>query len=167
MNMQNSRLRERYRFLDYLYYTSLLAVPFFTAFYAIFNRSVTWFFLYIVMCLLAMTLLYRYYCSHCPHYTREGRTTRCMFFWGVPKFFRRRPGPLGFLDKSIAFAAPAVVIIFPIYWLFQQPALLVIYILSLLVFFATLRRNECRRCTFFDCPVNKVPDDLKSQFQNQ
>jgi len=163
MNTQNSRLRERYRFLDFLYYTSLLAVPFFTAFYAIYNLSAAWLGVYVVVCLICVALIYRHYCSHCPHYTREGKTTQCVFFWGVPKFFQRRPGSLGFLDKSIAFAAPAVVIIFPLYWLFQQPGLLVIYILSLLVFFATIRRNECRRCIFFDCPVNKVPDELKSQ----
>jgi hypothetical protein len=162
MNTPHSPLRENYAFSDFLYYTALTAVPFFTAFYAIFKHSTAWLGLYILLCLLSTTIIYRYYCTHCPHYTREGKTTKCMFFWWMPKFFQPRPGPLRFLDKSIAIIVPAVMIMFPLYWLFQQPGLLVIFILSLIVFFVTIRRNECIRCIYFDCPVNKVAEDLKA-----
>lgn len=161
MNMQHSQLRGRYSFADFLYYTALAAVPFFTAVYAIFKQSTIWLALYILLCLLSITLIYRYYCTHCPHYTREGKFTKCMFFPGMPKFFQPRPGPLGFLDKTIAFIVSVVVIIFPLYWLFQQLGLLVIFLLSLIVFLVTIRRNECSRCIYFDCPVNKVAEDLK------
>jgi hypothetical protein len=162
MNMSHAQLRERYSFSDYLYYTILMAVPFFTAFYAIFNRSTAWLILYVLLCLSAIAIVYRYYCTHCPHYTREGKTTKCMFFWGIPKFFQGRPGPLGFLDKTLSIAAAVVVIVFPLYWLFQQPGLLVIFILSLTIFMVTIRRNECGRCIYFDCPANKAPKDLKT-----
>jgi hypothetical protein len=161
MDIQHPQLRKRYSFSDFLYYTAFAAVPFFTAFYAIFNRSTGWFVFYFLLCLFSATLLYRYYCTHCPHYTREGRLTKCMFFPGMPKFFQPRPGPLGFLDKTIVFIASAVVIILPLFWLFQQPGLLIIFILSLSVFWVTIRRNECVRCIYFDCPVNKVAQDLK------
>jgi hypothetical protein len=162
MTMPHDHLRKRYTFSDFLYYTALAAVPFFTAFYAIFKQSTIWLALYILLCLLSITLIYRYYCTHCPHYTGEGKFTKCMFFPGMPKFFHPRPGPLGFLDKGIAFIASAIMIIFPLYWLFQQPGLLVIFLLSLIVFLVTIRRNECNRCIYFDCPVNKVAEDLKS-----
>lgn len=155
-------LRERYTLMDFLYYTTLLTVPVFTAFYAISKDSTGWLILYIFLCIAATALIYRFYCSHCPHYTREGRATRCMFFWGMPKFFKPQPGPLGFLDKTLAVISPAVVFIFPLYWLFQHMGLLVIFALSLIAFLSTVRRNECRRCIYFNCPVNTVPEDLKS-----
>jgi len=161
MNMLHTQLRERYSFSDFLYYTTFAAVPFFTAFYAVSNRSTTGLVLYIIVCLLSLAIIYKFYCTHCPHYTREGKTTKCMFVWWMPKFFQRRPGSLGFLDKGITFIASLAVIIFPLYWLFQQPGLLVIFILSLIVFLVTIRRNECSRCIYFDCPVNKVAEDLK------
>ena len=80
MDMQNSPLRERYTFIDYLYYTTLMAIPVFTAFYAISNHSMGWLIFYIVLCIAAVAVIYRFYFSRCPHYTREGRTTQCMFF---------------------------------------------------------------------------------------
>jgi len=162
MDQPKPPLRQRYTFIDFLYYTTLLVVPFFTAFYAISIQSIGWLVFYLVLCLAAIAVIYRFYCSHCPHYTREGRTTQCMFFWGIPKFFKPRPGPLGFLDKALTFIAPALLIVFPLYWLFQKPGLLIIFILSLIAFLATVRRNECRKCIYFECPVNKAPEELKS-----
>ena len=162
MNVSTPSLRERYSFSDYLYYSTLGAVPLFSAFYAVFNHSGAWLSVYILICLLAVSVVYRHYCSHCPHYTREGRLTRCIFFWGVPKVFERRPGPLTVADKALALGAFAAVILFPLYWLFQQVGLLAIFVMSLAVFFATIRRNECRRCIYFDCPVNRVPPEVKT-----
>jgi len=162
MDMQKLPLRERYTFIDYLYYMTLVAVPAFTAFHAIANYSIVWLIFYLVLCIAAGVVIIRFYCTHCPHYTRGGRTTRCMFMWGMPKFFESRPGPLSLLDKTIAIIAPIILIIFPLYWLFQQIGLLTIFVLSLVVFMSTVRRNECRRCIYFECPVNKVPEDMKS-----
>jgi hypothetical protein len=162
MDKQKSPLRERYTFMDFLYYTALVIVPFFTAFYAISSQSRGWLIFYMALCVAAVAVIYRFYCSHCPHYTREGRTTQCMFFWGMPKFFKPRPGPLSFLDKALTFIAPAILVVFPFYWLFQKPGLLVIFVLSLIAFLATVRRNECRKCIYFDCPVNKAPEEMKS-----
>jgi hypothetical protein len=162
MDLHKPPLRERYTFIDFLYYMTLLIVPVFTAFYAISNNSSGWLIFYILLCIAATAVIYRFYCSHCPHYTREGRTTQCMFFWGMPKFFKPRPGPLSLLDKTVAFMAPAILIIFPLYWLFQQIGLLIIFGLSLIAFLSTVRRNECRRCIYFDCPANKAPEEMKS-----
>jgi len=162
MDLHKPPLRERYTFIDFLYYITLLTVPIFTAFYAISNNSIGGLIFYIILCIAATAVIYRFYCSHCPHYTREGRTTRCIFFWGLPKFFKPRSGPLSLLDKTVAFITPAILIIFPLYWLFQQIGLLIIFILSLIAFLSTVRRNECPRCIYVDCPVNKVPEELKS-----
>lgn len=161
MNIHDPELRQRYAFSEFLYYTALAAVPFFTAFLAIFNRSISGLVGYTALCTIAILLIYRHFCTHCPYYTGEGRWTKCMFIWGVPKFFQRRPGPLGFRDKAVSLTASAVLIVFPLYWLFQQPGLLLIFLLSLIVFLMTILRNECRRCAFVDCPVNKAPDASK------
>jgi len=160
--MQNQALRERYTFIDFLYYVTLLAVPAFTACYAIANHSMAWLKFYLVLCIAAGVVILRFYCTHCPHYTRENRTIQCMFMWGMPKLFASHPGPLSLLDKAVALIVPTILTIFPLYWLFQKPGLLVIFILSLIVFLSTVRKNECRRCIYFDCPVNKAPEDMKS-----
>lgn len=152
-------LRQRYSFKDFLYFSSVGAIPFVTACYAVLNRSVPWFFFYLFLSLAAFLLLYRYFCSHCPHYTREGKTTRCIFLWGMPKIFRRRPEPLRFRDKTVTVFAGLVLCLFPLYWLLQQPGLLIIFFLSLATFSATIYRNECRQCIYFGCPMNRVPED--------
>lgn len=159
--MEKTPLRDRYTFTDFLYYTSLLAIPAFTAFYAISIQSTGWSIFYIAMCIAAAVVTVRFYCSHCPHYTRESRTVRCMFMWGIPKLFAPRPGPLNLLDKTVALLAPTILVVFPLHWLLLQPGLMVIFILSLGVFLFTVRKNECRRCIYFDCPVNNVPEDRK------
>jgi hypothetical protein len=42
--------------------------------------------------------------------------------------------------------------------------LLVIYAVSFAVLLATIRRYECGRCIHFDCPVNRVEEDVRTQF---
>ena len=96
----------------------------------------------------------KHFCAHCPHYTRDEATVKCMFFWGMPKFFKSRPGPLSPTDKTVSLAAPAVVGLFPLPWLLAEPGLLVIYLLSLVGFAMTVRRYECVRCVYSHCPSN-------------
>jgi hypothetical protein len=62
------------------------------------------------------------------------------------------------MDKVVTFAAPTALVMFPLYWLFKEPGLLVIYLLSLTGLGATIYHNECNRCIFYECPVNRVPE---------
>jgi hypothetical protein len=162
--MRHSRetLRERYRFGDYLYYTTLLAVPLLTALVAIGGQSVRWAAAYLVLTAGLAALVLKFYCSRCPHYARDTSTLTCAFFWGLPKVFAARPGPLEPVDKAVALGAPAVLVLFPVYWLIQVPGLLIVYLLSLAGLAASVRRNECDRCVYFECPANKVPDARKN-----
>ncbi len=162
MTHSGEQLRTRYRFGDFLFYTTLFAVPLVTALLAISKDSLGWLLIYLIVCLAMAVVILKFFCTRCPHYTRGDRTLKCVFFWGLPKFFTRRPGALDFRDKAAAFIAPAVMGLFPIYWLLEQPGLLVIYILSAAVAVAGLRRMECDRCIYFECPANKVPEGLKS-----
>jgi hypothetical protein len=69
---------------------------------------------------------------------------------------------LSLFEKFMIFAATIILIVFPFYWLISSPGLLVIYVLSMVALLTTIRRNECSRCVYFHCPVNCVPEDLKS-----
>jgi hypothetical protein len=154
-------LKIRYRFSDFLFYTCLLSIPFVTAALAILKNSVWLTIAYVGRAVGITALILRFYCTRCPHYTREGKTLRCIFFWGLPKFFPKRPGKLDGVDKAITFLATAVLLIFPVYWLLMAPGLLIIYLLSLIGFCSAVYRNECERCIYVECPANRVPETVK------
>ncbi len=156
------KLRDRYSFRDFLFYTSLLAVPIFTAILAIFKHSFLSAIAFIVLAAGMTALILKFFCTRCPHYNCEGKRLQCIFFWGLPKFFNPRPGALNMVDKLVAFGAPAVLLVFPLYWLFKEPGLLVLYLLSLSGFGASIYRNECKRCIYYECPVNKVPEAIRN-----
>jgi hypothetical protein len=161
MTPAGEQLRTRYQFRDFLFYTALFAVPPVTALLAISRASAGWLLVYLAVCLAMVAVILKFFCTRCPHYTRGNGKLKCVFFWGLPKFFAPRPGALNTRDKAAAFIAPAVIVLFPLYWLLQQPGLLVIYILSASVAAAALQRMECDRCVYFECPANRVPEDQK------
>ena len=163
MNETKTQLKMHHKFSDYVYWNLLVSVPIITACIAILKNSIVLLILYIIVCICLMIVVYRFFCTHCPHYTQSANKTKCMFFWGMPKYFNPRPGPLNLFEKAISLIAPIIMILLPFYWLILQPGLLVIYFLSLAVFGATIRRNECGRCIYFHCPANCVPKDVKSQ----
>jgi len=152
-----NELKTHYSFSDFLFYTCLLSVPFVTAAFAIFKNSAWWTIAFIGVAVGVTALVLRFYCTHCPHYTREGKFLKCVFFWGLPKFFNKRPGTLDIVDKAVTFSTTALLLVFPLYWLLMEPGLLAVYFLSLLGFGAAIYRNECGRCIYFECPANKAP----------
>lgn len=155
-----NELKTRYSFSDFLFYICLLAVPFVTSVLAILKHSAWWIIAFIGLAVGITALVLRFYCTRCPHYTREGKYLKCIFFWGLPKFFNKRPGKLDVVDMAVTFSATIVLLIFPLYWLWMEPGLLIIYILSLIGLVAAIHRNECQRCIYFDCPANKVPKEI-------
>jgi Flp pilus assembly protein TadB len=157
MNHSSNPLKTGYSFSDFLFYICLLLVPTITALLAILKYSMWWAIAFGVLALGVTVLILRFYCTRCPHYTREGQTLKCIFFWGLPKFFNKRPGPLDAVDKGVTFSATALLLIFPLYWLLMEPGLLIVYALSLIGFGAAIYRNECKRCIYFACPANRVP----------
>jgi len=161
MTRSQEALRSRYRFSDFLFYTCLLAVPVLTAVLAILRQSVGWMVVYLVLAVAACVLLLKFFCSRCPHYTRQGKSLKCIFFWGMPKFFPPRPGPLETMDKAVSVFAAVLLLGFPLYWLVQEPGLLIVFALSTAGFAAAIRRNECSRCIYLECPANAVPETLK------
>lgn len=146
--------RTRFAFGDFLYYSAAGLVPLLTGAVAIYPRSALGLIGYGLVGLASGGVILYHFCTHCPHYLAEGRSLRCMFFWGLPKPFARRPGPLRPVEKLATFGASAAVIVFPLAWLADDPGLLATYLLSLTVFIATVWRHECRRCVHRHCPIN-------------
>lgn len=157
-------LKKTYTFTDFLFYVCLMAVPVLTAILGIGRHSLGWVAVYVIVSGGMAALLMKYFCTRCPHYTREGRQLRCIFFWNFPKLFAPRPGPLTMSDKFVLYLAPAVVMLFPLPWLFKEPGLLIVFLLSTAGFAAAIRRNECMRCIYFDCPMNQVSETTKTEF---
>ena len=155
-------LKTRYSFSDFLFYFCLLSVPIVTAIVAILKNSIWWTIAFVVICVAITGLVLKFYCTHCPHYTREDKRLKCIFFWGFPKIFHTRPERLNVADKVVAFIAIAVLLLFPLYWLLLEFDLLIIYVLSLTVCFAAIYRSECKRCIYFECPLNRVPEVIRN-----
>jgi hypothetical protein len=154
-------VRTGFGFTDFLYYIAMVLVPLLTGAVGIYPQSILGLVCYGIVILAAVGVMLFYFCTHCPHYTQDEKRLKCMFFWQLPKFFAPRPGPLRAIDKVAALAAPVVLFVFPLAWLAEDPGLLAIYLLSTITFGATMRRYECGRCPFRDCPANRVPPEAK------
>jgi len=154
MTDKKNLLKYSYSFSDFLFYIALLAIPVITAIVAILDKSIVGAVVFFLILLAAIPVILRYFCTHCPHYCRDEKRLKCIFFWGLPKFFKPRPGSLGLTEKLLSFSGPTLVLLYPTYWVLQDPGLLIIYLLSVIVFVASLRRNECPRCIYTDCPAN-------------
>ncbi|MBW2605139.1 MAG: hypothetical protein JRE28_12630 [Deltaproteobacteria bacterium] len=161
MNHPETRLKTWHTFWDFLYWNLAVSVPLIAACVAIAEKSLVWLFIYIIACISLVMVIYRFYCIHCPHYHQSGKTLKCMFFWWMPKIFKAESVPLKPLEKTVSVIALLVIIMLPVYWLLLRPGLLVIYLLSMGVLGLTLRRYECKRCVYFQCPSNCVPEKLK------
>jgi len=157
MTKNSAPLKYSFEFTDFLFYIAFLAIPVITALTGIFRHSTVGAVIFLLLAAGAVPVMLRFFCTHCPHYCRDEKVLNCIFFWGMPKFFIPRPGPLSIKEKTLSFAAPALILIFPVYWLIRSPGLLTIYILSLVVFGASIRRNECHRCIYTECPANIAP----------
>ncbi|MFW6052795.1 MAG: hypothetical protein ACOC8I_02680 [Desulfosalsimonas sp.] len=159
MTQQDADLKKTYTFADYISWTLLTLIPVLTAIYGISRASLLWTLIYlIVMAICFAGIIYRFFCTHCPHYKNTGQSTKCIFLWKVPAYFAPRPGPLNFFDKFMVSAGFIIAVAFPVYWLLASPLLLIIYALSWAVLFIFLYRYECIRCIHKDCPMNRVTE---------
>ncbi len=151
-------LKRSHSFLDFIYWILFAFIPIFTACLAIFRHSIFWMIIYlVVLCADFAIIVYRFFCTHCPHYINNPDTTKCMFIWGLPKYFKERPGPLSNFERFMSLLGFAIAIIPPVYWLVGEIPLLIIYIVSWCLIITTIKRCECSRCIHFHCPSNTVP----------
>jgi hypothetical protein len=156
MKPQGSGLRQAFSFTDFLAWVFLALIPVLTAIYAISRQSMVWTGIYVIVLAAGLAVMHRFFCTHCPHYNNTGKSTRCMFFWGLPAFFTPRPGPLAPMDKAAAGFAMIIAVIFPVYWLLGHLLLLAVYALAWAVMGMFLFKYECIRCIYHDCPLNQA-----------
>ena len=160
-----TRLKERHTLKDCLYWNLFALIPLSLAVTAIGRSSIAWVVIYLLVYIGHFLILeYRFFCTHCPHYCNDAATTKCMFLWFVPKFFKKNPGPLSGTDLAMMGVGFAIAIFFPIYWLVRSLDLALPYFLSWAVLLMTVNRYECGRCIFFNCPANPVCKEERDAF---
>lgn len=165
MNVSEDELKTRHRFGGCVYWNLFILIPLITACIGIARRSIFWMVVYILLSIVVFFVaVYKFFCTHCPHYIEGSGSVRCMFFWGIPKHFKPRPGPYSMPELFVTAVCLLVWVVFPLYWLYLYPGFLAIYVVSLAVLISTLGRYECGRCIHFDCPGNKVPEDVKRRY---
>ncbi|MGD8916410.1 MAG: hypothetical protein PVH35_07415 [Syntrophobacterales bacterium] len=165
MEVREEQLKVSHGLADCLYWNLFFVVPIVTACLGILRHSVGWTIIYLLLTVLTFAVaVYRFFCTHCPHYIKGEGKVNCLFLRRVPKFFKERPGPYGFLEKLVVMISVLIWVVFPLYWLYKSVGLLVIYGVSLAVLAATIRRYECGRCIHFDCPVNSVEEDVRTSY---
>ena len=147
--------KEKYSFTDFQYWSLQALVPVLIACYAISLSSFWWVFIYLVIFFGHFLVLeYRFFCTRCPQYLKDSKLVKCIFIWGMPKFYQKRPGPYSGLDLLITLLSFAIAVLLPVYWLMKSWLLLVIYFAVWLNFFLTVRRDECNRCIHLACPLS-------------
>jgi hypothetical protein len=108
----------------------------------------------------------RVMCSHCPHYAEPGNTLKCWANYGIPKVWEYRPGPMSFMEKLAFFAGLSVIMGYPLICMLKsmQGFLLIVYIISSVGFFMTLKMFLCSQCINFACQLNGVIESVRHAF---
>lgn len=108
----------------------------------------------------------RVMCSHCPHYAEPGNSLKCWANYGSPKLWEYRPGPMSFMEKVVFLGGFAIIWGYPLAFLLggAQWFVLVVYIMTTVGFFMTLKLYMCTQCMNFACPMNGVDDAVRHDF---
>lgn len=153
---------------DRLYWNFLNVIPFLIGSIAILRDSPKWVAVYIGIALFFFLVIeLRFACTHCSYYIRSKNCVKCMMLPGIPNIFKARPDPHSPIEKAILVLGALPVFLFPVYWLIKDPLLLGAYVVAWALFFLTARRYECVRCINFECPMNRVPAEVKEDFEKK
>jgi hypothetical protein len=108
----------------------------------------------------------RVMCSHCPHYGERERYLKCWANYGSPKPWKYRPGPMTIIEKAVFFGGFAVVWGYPPLFIMitSQLFLLLVYVITTIGFFMTLKMFMCSKCMNFACPLNSVKEEVRVEF---
>ncbi|WP_048131311.1 hypothetical protein [Methanosarcina sp. 1.H.T.1A.1] len=151
---------------DRLYWNFFNMIPFLIGSIAITRDSIKWVAVYIGIALFFFLVIeFRFACTHCLYYIRSKGCVKCMMLSGVPKIFKARPGSHSSFEKAVTVLGALPMFLFPVYWLVRDPLLMGGYVVSWALFFLTARRYECIHCINFECPMNRVPDDVRKEFE--
>lgn len=105
-------------------------------------------------------------CSHCPHYAEPDiAALKCWANYGMPKFWKYKPGPMSLSEKIIFLSGLLIIIMYPVLFLLQkQLVMFIIYSVLTVIGFFLLRIFLCTKCMNFACPFNKVDKKVRKLF---
>ncbi len=94
-------------------------------------------------------------CAHCPYPTEHAT---CLFMPpGLVKKFYPYQGPeITATGKIAAFIALSGMVVPPLFWLIDDPVLLIAFLVLCLPVLAAFPLYYCRRCRNSGCPMNKA-----------
>jgi hypothetical protein len=150
----------------FIYYKVLTLIPVSAAIIAMVrvSGSFLWPLVYVGVCLTHASVMYTIKCPHCPYYKMEGETLRCFIWWGAPKLHPERQVPEKKWVGKYANVGMAVLTFLPVYWLWQEKALLLMYFLGIVGLVLSIGLNECSRCLNFDCGHCGVPEEIRKEY---
>ena len=150
----------------FVYYKILTLVPVSAAFTAMVRHgeSLLWPLLYVGLCLAHAGIMNAAKCPQCPYYKLGDRTFACFIWWGTPKLWAEREGPEHPWVGQYAKFGMALLTFFPVYWLWQEWPLLLIYFFGIAGLVMSIGLNECSRCLNFNCGHCGVPEDLRREY---
>ena len=126
--------------------------------------------LWLIMILVFFGLVeIRVLCSHCPHYAEPGNTLKCWVNYGSPKIWKYHSGPMSRMEKVIMLGGFVLIWGYPLFFLItgRQWFQLILYILSVSVFFMILKIFLCSQCMNFACPLNSVAGEIQRKFSRR
>jgi len=105
-------------------------------------------------------------CRHCPHYAEDGFLLKCHANAGLPKFPTFNPKPLNRIGKAVWLVYTAVLVFgfLPFFFLGEQWLIFTITLAAAIFFIVVLQLTKCNRCYNLSCPINRVPEDVRTQF---
>lgn len=150
----------------FIYYKVLTLIPVTAAVTAIirYADSPVWALVYVGACLTHAGIMNAAKCPHCPYYKMGDRTFGCFIWWGTPKIWKDRAGPEASWVKRYALVGMLGLTFFPVYWLWHEWPILIIYFLGIGGLVTSISLNECSRCLNFDCGHCAVPDDVRREY---
>jgi hypothetical protein len=150
----------------YVFYKLLTLIPVSAVLVALVRHaeSLFWIGCYMGLCLVHAAVMNAIKCPHCAYYKMGEKTFSCFMWWRTPRLYRPRPGPESRFVSVYAPIGMLVLTAFPLFWLWHDWALLVIYLLSVAVIVLSIGLNECTRCLNFSCGHNTVSDAVREEF---
>ncbi|MDY6953390.1 MAG: hypothetical protein SWE60_17915, partial [Thermodesulfobacteriota bacterium] len=131
MNTENG-LKVQHRFSDCLYWNLFFLIPLIMGSVAIARSSALGVLVYLLLSAgVFFVVVYKFFCTHCPHYIEGDNTTKCIFLWGLPKYFKPQPGPYSYLELTVTLSSVLLWVAFPLFWLYLHPGLLAAYLVSI------------------------------------